>query len=50
MLVRRDDESLVQLLRRLDAAVAAFETDGLIDEVNPPPATPKQKLTPPSER
>jgi hypothetical protein len=45
MLVQRDDESLVQLLLRLDAAIAAFADDGPIDEVNQPvpPTTPNRK-------
>jgi len=37
MLVRRDDESLVDLMTRLDLAVAtAIELDIVIDEINPP--------------
>ena len=45
MLVQRDDESLVQLLLRLDAAIAAFDDGGPIDEVNQPvpPTTPNRK-------
>jgi len=38
MLVRRPDESLPDLLRRLDAAIAdAYENSVYIDEVNAPP-------------
>lgn len=37
MLVRRDGETLVQLLIRLDAAIAkAYDEDKFIDEVNSP--------------
>jgi hypothetical protein len=37
MLVRRKDESLDALMRRLDAAIAdAYENDHFIDEVNAP--------------
>ena len=37
MLVRRKDESLMQLLTRLDAAIAkAYEENTCVDEVNPP--------------
>ena len=50
MLVRRDNESLIELLLRLDAAVAAFHIDGLIDEINPPPPVPKRKRPSPSRR
>ena len=36
MLVRRDGESLIDLMNRLDLAVAsAFETETGIDEINP---------------
>ena len=35
MLVRREDESLDDLLRRLDAAICdAYENENFIDEVN----------------
>jgi hypothetical protein len=50
MLVQRDNESLVQLLLRLDAAIAAFPNTGLIDEINPPPRITKPKRTHPSRR
>jgi hypothetical protein len=37
MLVRRKGESLLQLLTRLDAAIAkAYEENICVDEVNPP--------------
>ena len=40
MLVRRPDESLMQLLRRLDAAIAdAYDKEIYIDEVNAPPGS-----------
>ena len=40
MLVRRPDESLMQLLRRLDAAIAdAYDKEIYIDEVNVPPGS-----------
>jgi len=46
MLLRRDDESLVQLLLRLDAAIEAFSDDGPIDEINSPPQLePKRAKT-----
>src|SRR5258708_6317976 len=50
MLVQRDDESLVQLLLRLDSAVAAFHTDGPIDEVNPAPPAVEHKRSSSSRR
>jgi hypothetical protein len=38
MLVRRPGESLLDLLRRLDAAIGnAYETGDCIDEINAPP-------------
>ena len=41
MLVRREGETLTQLLIRLDAAIAlAYNEDKFTDEVNPP--TPRQ--------
>jgi hypothetical protein len=47
MLVRRDGETLTQLLIRLDAAIAkAYDEDTFTDEVNVPP--PRQ--TPPRRR
>lgn len=47
MLVRRDGESLVQLLIRLDAAIAkAYDEDKFIDEVN----APTSRKTPASRR
>jgi hypothetical protein len=43
MLVRRDNESLVQFLLRLDDTIANFYTTGLVDEVNlPTPPKPKR--------
>jgi hypothetical protein len=40
MLVRRPGESLLQLLQRLDAAIAdAYEHNVYIDEVNAPPSS-----------
>jgi len=40
MLVRRPGESLLQLLQRLDAAIAdAYENNVYIDEVNAPPSS-----------
>ena len=43
MLVRRDDETLDDLLRRLDAAIAdAYENDRFADEINPPPPSSAQ--------
>ncbi|MCL4760454.1 MAG: hypothetical protein KJ018_01465 [Burkholderiales bacterium] len=50
MLQRRPDESLLELLQRLDAAIAdAYENETLTDEVNPPvPHSPK--ATPRSRR
>ena len=50
MLLQRDGESLPQLLLRLDAAVAAFYKDGLIDEVNIPVAPELKKRKPISRR
>ena len=47
MLVRRDGETLTQLLNRLDAAIAkAYNEETFTDEVNVPP--PRQ--TPPRRR
>jgi hypothetical protein len=47
MLVRRDGETLTQLLIRLDAAIAkAYDEEKFTDEVNVPP--PRQ--TPPRRR
>ena len=46
MLVRRDGETLVKLLIRLDAAIAkAYDEDTFIDEVNvpTPPTTPSRR-------
>ena len=38
MLQRRPDESVMQLLERLDRSIAiALETDAMIDEINPLP-------------
>jgi len=38
--VRRPGESLLQLLQRLDAAIAdAYENNVYIDEVNAPPSS-----------
>jgi hypothetical protein len=45
MLLRRDNESFVQLLLRLDAAIGAFSDDGPIDEINPPPISKKKPTT-----
>jgi hypothetical protein len=43
MLVRRDSETLDDLLRRLDAAIAdAYENDRFADEIDAPPASPAQ--------
>ena len=43
MLVRRDGETLDDLLRRLDAAIAdAYENDRFADEINAPPSSPAQ--------
>jgi hypothetical protein len=50
MLVQRDGESLPQLLLRLDAAIAAFDEDGPIDEVNPASPSAKPKRRPSSRR
>jgi len=50
MLVRRDGESLPQLLLRLDAAIAAFDGEGPMDEVNPPSPYTKPKRKPPPRR
>jgi hypothetical protein len=37
MLIRRDDETLNALLKRLDKAIARFdETGEAMDEINPP--------------
>ena len=42
MLVRREGETLTQLLMRLDAAIAkAYEEDVFTDEVNPPAPQPR---------
>jgi hypothetical protein len=47
MLVRRDGETLAQLLIRLDAAIAkANDEDTFTDEVNVPPT----RQTPPRRR
>lgn len=45
MLVRRDGETLTQLLIRLDAAIAlAYDEDKFTDEVNaPPPQRPSRR-------
>ena len=44
MLVRREGETLAQLLIRLDAAIAkAYDEDKFTDEVNVPP--PRQTLS-----
>ncbi|MGI8509193.1 MAG: hypothetical protein ACR2MQ_07710 [Gemmatimonadaceae bacterium] len=44
MLVRRDGETLVQLLKRLDLAVAlAFTEDIFTDEVNTPSKSPRSR-------
>jgi hypothetical protein len=43
MLVRRDGETLDDLLRRLDAAIAdAYENDRFADEINAPRPSPAQ--------
>jgi len=42
MLVRRDNESFVHFLLRLDAVIANFDRTGLVDEVNPPNLPVKQ--------
>jgi hypothetical protein len=43
MLVRRDGETLDDLLRRLDAAIAdAYENDRFADEINRPQPSPTQ--------
>ncbi len=43
MLVRREGETLVQLLTRLDLAIAkAYDEDIFTDEINPPPANSKR--------
>lgn len=42
MLVRREGETLAQLLMRLDAAIAkAYDEDIFTDEVNPPAPKPR---------
>lgn len=42
MLVRREGETLTQLLMRLDAAIAkAYDEDVFTDEVNPPAPQPR---------
>lgn len=42
MLVRRKDETLLELLTRLDAAIAkAYEENILTDEINPPGPIPQ---------
>lgn len=44
MLVRRDGETLAQLLIRLDAAIAlAYDEDKLTDEVNTAPRPPSRR-------
>lgn len=44
MLVRRDGETLDDLLRRLDAAIAdAYENDRFADEINVPTAAASPK-------
>ena len=44
MLVRRPEESLMDLLQRLDAAIAdAVNTGEAVDEVNPPDPPPAPK-------
>ena len=49
MLVRRRGESLLDLLQRLDTAIAsAYNEERFIDEINPPPAPPTQP--PPKSR
>jgi hypothetical protein len=50
MLVQRDGESVPQLLLRLNAAIAAFDENGPIDEVNPPPLSTKPRRRSPSRR
>ena len=43
MLVRRRGESLLELLQRLDAAIAsAYNEERFIDEINPPSAPPSK--------
>lgn len=43
MLKRRPEETLLQLLDRLDAAIdSAWRTERVIDEINPPPPKPKR--------
>jgi hypothetical protein len=43
MLVRRPGETLVQLLTRLDLAIAkAYNEDVFTDEINPPPTSSKR--------
>jgi hypothetical protein len=50
MLVRRRGESLLELLQRLDAAIAsAYNQERFIDEINPPSAPPS-KPAPKSRR
>lgn len=44
MLVRRKDETLAQLLARLDASIAKAYAGETIDEINPP--LPRQPKTP----
>lgn len=44
MLVRRDGETLTQLLTRLDAAIAlAYDEDKFTDEVNTPPPPSRRR-------
>lgn len=50
MLVRRRGESLLELLQRLDAAIAsAYSEERFIDEINPP-SPPPSKPAPKSGR
>lgn len=45
MLVRRRGESLLELMQRLDAAIAsAYNEERFIDEINPPPAPPTKPV------
>jgi hypothetical protein len=45
MLERRPKETLDQLMKRLDEAIAsAWKTDVMVDEINPPAAPSKPRL------
>jgi len=45
MLQRRPGESLLDLLRRLDAAIdSAYNEDAYIDEINPAPTLPPKRI------